>query len=181
MTWPAFASARSSDPTQLYGNPALLNAQMDHVAAISYVAYVGDIKQSTLAYAFNTEKRGRFGLGFTYLNYGDLQSFDAAGNPLGTFGVNEYAFTAANAYTKGRFTFGLAAKLALSSIAENRAVGIAADAGVLYKPSEQDFTVGLVVKNAGYMLKPYIARGREPLPFLSVSAGVCTPGSIRTP
>ena len=159
------ASARSSDPTQFYGNPALLNTDMDHVAAISYVAYVGNIKQSTAAYAFNTEKRGRFGLGFTYLNYGDLQSFDAAGNSLGTFGVNEYAFTAADSYTKGKFTFGVAAKLAVSSIADNRAVALAGDAGVLYKPGEQDFTVGLVVKNAGYMLKPYIAMGRQPLPL----------------
>nr|GFC88006.1 lon protease homolog 2, peroxisomal-like [Tanacetum cinerariifolium] len=72
------ASARSSDPTQLYGSPALLNAEMDHAAAISYMAYVGSIKQSTAAYVFNTEKRGRFGLGFTYLNYGDLMSFDPA-------------------------------------------------------------------------------------------------------
>lgn len=158
------ASARSSDPTQFYGNPALLNADMDHVAAISYVAYVGNIKQSTAAYAFNTEKRGRFGLGITYVNYGDIQSFDAAGNSLGTFGVNEYALTAADSYTKGKFTFGLAAKLAVSAIADNRAVAVAGDAGVLYKPNEQDFTVGLVVKNAGYMLKPYIASGRQPLP-----------------
>ncbi len=160
------ASARSSDPTQLYGNPALLNADMDRTAALTYVAYVGSIKQSTAAYAFNTEKRGRFGLGFTYLNYGDLQSFDAAGNSLGTFGVNEYAFTAVDSYTKGKFTFGLAAKLAVSAIADNRAVALAGDAGVLYKPKEdQDFTVGLVVKNAGYMLKPYIASARQPLPF----------------
>jgi hypothetical protein len=159
------ASARSADPTQLYGNPALLNADMDHAAAISYVTYVGDIKQSTAAYVFNTEKKGRFGLGFTYLNYGDLQSFDAAGNSLGTFAVNEYAFTGADSYTKGKFTFGLAAKLAVSSIAENRALALAADAGVLFKPSPQDFTVGLVVKNAGYMLKPYIASRREPLPI----------------
>ena len=159
------ASARSADPTQLYGSPALLNADMDHAAAISYVAYVGSIRQSTAAYVFNTEKKGRFGLGFTYLNYGDLQSFDAAGNSLGTFAVNEYAFTGADSYTKGKFTFGLAAKLAVSSIAENRAVALAGDAGVLFKPSEQDFAVGLVVKNAGYMLKPYIASHREPLPI----------------
>jgi hypothetical protein len=159
------ASARSSDPTQFFGNPALLNAEMDHAVAVNYVAYVGDIKQSTLAYAFNTQKRGRFGLGFTYLNYGDLESYDPAGNSLGIFGVNEYAFTAADSYTKGRFTFGLGAKLAVSSIATNRAVAVAADAGVLYKHPEQDFTVGLVVKNAGYMLKPYIAQAREPLPL----------------
>ncbi len=159
------ASARSSDPTQLYGSPALLNADMDHVAAITYVAYVSSIKQSTAAYVFDTEKRGRFGLGFTYLNYGDIPSFDAAGNSLGVFGVNEYAFTGADSYTTGKFTFGLAAKLAVSAIAESRAVALASDAGVLYKPSEQDFTIGLVVKNAGYMLKPYIGRSREPLPL----------------
>ncbi|RZK18255.1 MAG: type IX secretion system protein PorQ, partial [Hymenobacter sp.] len=158
------ASARSADPTQLYGSPALLNADMDHAAAISYVAYVGDIKQSTAAYVFNSQKKGRFGLGFTYLNYGDLQSFDAAGNSLGTFAVNEYAFTGADSYTKGKFTFGLAAKLAVSSIAENRAVALAGDAGVLFKPSAQGFTVGFVVKNAGYMLKPYLASRRAPLP-----------------
>ncbi|RYY19301.1 MAG: type IX secretion system protein PorQ [Cytophagaceae bacterium] len=159
------ASARTADPTQLYGSPALLNAAMDHVAAISYVAYVGSIKQSTAAYAFNTQKRGRFGLGFTYLNYGDIPQFDANQNPLGVFRVNEYAFTAADSYTKGKFTFGLAAKLAVSAIADNKAVALAGDAGVLYKPSEQDFAIGLVIKNAGYMLKPYLASGRQPLPL----------------
>jgi hypothetical protein len=137
---------------------------MDRAAAISYVAYVGSIKQSTAAYVFNTQKRGRFGLGVTYLNYGDIPSFDAAGNSLGTFGVNEYAVTAADSYTKGHFTFGLAAKLAVSSIAGDRAVGLAADAGALYKHPTQDFTVGLVLKNAGYMLQPYPGTARAPLP-----------------
>jgi hypothetical protein len=159
------ASTRSGDPTQFFASPALLNADMDHTAAVSYVGYVADIKQSTAAYAFNTEKRGRFGLGLTYLSYGSLESYDAAGNSLGTFSVNEYALAAADSYTKGKFTFGLAAKLAVSGIAGNRAVGLASDAGVLYKPNEADFTVGLVVKNAGYMLKPYTAAAREPLPL----------------
>ena len=159
------ASTRSSDPTQFFASPALLNADMDHVAAVSYVSYVSDIKQSTAAYAFNTEKRGRFGLGLTYLSYGNLESFDPAGNSLGTFSVNEYALAAADSYTKGKFTFGLSAKLAVSGIAGNRAVGLASDAGVLYKPSAQDFTVGLVLKNAGYMLKPYTAGAREALPL----------------
>jgi len=159
------ASARSSDPTQFFASPALLNADMDHMAAVSYVGYVSDIKQSTAAYAFNTEKRGRFGLGLTYLSYGSLSYNDLAGNSLGTFSVNEYALTAADSYTKGKFTFGLAAKLAVSSIAGDRALGLAGDAGVLYKPNEADFTVGLVVKNAGYMLVPYTAATREPLPL----------------
>ncbi|QKG51343.1 type IX secretion system protein PorQ [Hymenobacter sp. BRD67] len=159
------ASTRSSDPTQFFANPALLNADMDHAAAVSYVSYVTDIKQSTAAYAFNTQKSGRFGLGLTYLNYGSFDSYDAAGNVLSTFSVNEYALAAADSYTKGKFTFGLTGKLVVSGIAGNRAVGFAGDAGVLYKPNEQDFTVGLVMKNAGYMLKPYTAAAREPLPL----------------
>lgn len=159
------ASTRSSDPSQFLASPALLYADMDHGAALSYVAYVSDLKQSTAAYTFNTQKRGRFGLGLTYLNYGSFESYDANGNSLGTFSVNEYALAAADSYTKGKFTFGLTAKLAVSGIAGNRALGLAADAGVLYKPSEQDFTVGLVVKNAGYMLVPYTAAAREPLPL----------------
>jgi hypothetical protein len=160
------ASARSSDPTQFLASPALLNADMDHVAAVSYVSGVADIKQSTAVYAFNTEKRGRFGLGLTYLNYGSIPYLDAQSNVLGTFSINEYALAAADSYTKGKFTFGLTAKLAVSSIAGDRAVGLAGDAGVLYKPqADQDFTVGLVVRNAGYMLKPYTAAAREPLPL----------------
>lgn len=160
------ASARSSDPTQFLASPALLNAEMDKAAGISYVAYVTDIRQSTAAFAFNTEHRGRFGLGLTYLNYGSFDSYDAAGNSLGTFSVNEYALAAADSYTWGRFTVGLTAKLAASGLAGNRALGLAADAGVLYKPrEEQDLTVGLVVKNAGYMLVPYTAAAREPLPL----------------
>ncbi|AMR27361.1 hypothetical protein A0257_09815 [Hymenobacter psoromatis] len=160
------ASARSTDPTQFFANPALLYAANDHAVAANYVAYITDIRQSTLAYSFNTEKRGRFGLGMTYLNYGSLESYDAAGNSLGTFSVNEYALAAADSYTWGKFTVGVTGKLAVSGIAGNRAVGLAGDAGVLYKPhDDQEFTVGLVVKNAGYMLKPYTASAREPLPL----------------
>ena len=160
------ASTRNADPTQFFASPALLHAANDHAVAASYVAYVSDIKQSTVAYAFNTEKRGRFGLGLSYLNYGSFDSYDAVGNSLGTFAVNEYVLAAADSYTRGKFTFGLTAKLAVSSLAGDRALALAGDAGVLYKPQQdQDFTVGLVVRNAGAMLVPYFARAREPLPL----------------
>ena len=158
-------SARTDDPTMLFGNPALLNADMDGRFALSYVAYVADIKQSTAAYVFNTQKAGRFGLAVTYLNYGSLESYDAAGNSLGTFGVNEYTVGATDAFTKGKFTFGLTTKLAVSSIAGSRSLAGVGDAGVVYKHAKQDFTVGLAVKNAGYQLTPYPGTDRGPLPL----------------
>lgn len=158
-------SARTDDPTMLFGNPALLNADMDGRLALSYVAYVADIKQSTAAYVFNTQKAGRFGLAVTYLNYGSLESYDAGGNSLGTFSVNEYTVGATDAFTKGKFTFGLTTKLAVSSIAGSRSLAGVGDAGVVYKHAKQDFTVGLAVKNAGYQLTPYPGTDRGPLPL----------------
>ncbi len=158
-------SARSSDPTMLFGNPALLNADMDHRLALSYVGYVADIKQSTAAYVFNTAKAGRFGVALTYVNYADLPSNDAAGNSLGTFVVNEYTAGVSDSYTRGKFTFGLTTKLAVSSIAGNRSLAGVADAGVLFKHPTQDFTVGLVARNVGYQFRPYDATARGPLPL----------------
>ncbi|MBD2724157.1 type IX secretion system protein PorQ [Hymenobacter armeniacus] len=158
-------SARNDDPTMLFANPALLNPDMDGRLALSYVAYVADIKQSTAAYVFNTEKYGRFGVGVTYLNYGNFESYDLAGNSLGTVGVNEYTVGVSDSYTKGKFTFGATTKLAVSSIAGNRSLAGVADAGVVYKHPTSDFTAGLVVKNAGYQFSPYPGTERGPLPL----------------
>ena len=158
-------SARTDDPTMLFGNPALLNADMDGRLALSYVAYVAQIKQSTAAYAFNTKRAGRFGLAVTYLNYGSFESYDPAGNPLGTFSVNEYTAGVSDSYTRGKFTLGATTKLAVSSIAGSRSVAGVADAGVVYRHPTADFTAGLAVKNAGYQFAPYpgTERGRLPL------------------
>ena len=158
-------SARNDDPTMLYGNPALLNSEMDGRLALSYVAYVAQIKQSTAAYVFNTQKAGRFGIGVTYLNYGDFESYDPAGNSLGTFGVNEYTVGVTDSYTKGNYTFGVTTKLAVSSIAGSRSLAGVADAGVVFKHPTADFTAGLAVKNAGYQFSPYPGTERGPLPL----------------
>jgi hypothetical protein len=158
-------SARNDDPTMLFGNPALLNPDMDGRLALSYVAYVADIKQSTAAYVFNTEKAGRFGIGVTYLNYGSLESFDPAGNSLGTFSVNEYTVGVTDSYTKGNYTFGVTTKLAVSSIAGSRSFAGVGDAGVVYKHPTVDFTAGLAVKNVGYQFSPYPGTDRGPLPL----------------
>ncbi|WP_139919980.1 type IX secretion system protein PorQ [Hymenobacter sp. DG01] len=158
-------SSRDADGTMLYGNPALLNADMDGRLALGYVDYLADIKQSTAVYVFNTKKAGRFGVGLTYLSYGNFEQFDAAGNSLGQFSVNEYALSIADSYTSGAFTIGGTLKLAGSGIAGNHSFAALADVGGLFKHPEQDFTVGLVVRNAGIQLKPYDGADREPMPL----------------
>lgn len=161
----ANVSARDADGTMLYGNPALLNSEMDGRLALGYVDYLADIKQSTAAYVFNTQKAGRFGVGLTYLSYGNFEQFDVAGNSLGQFSVNEYALSVADSYTTGVFTIGGTLKLAGSGIAGNHSFAALADVGGLFKHPDQDFTVGLVVRNAGIQLKPYDGADREPMPL----------------
>jgi hypothetical protein len=158
-------SSRDADGTMLYGNPALLNADMDGRLALGYVDYLVDIKQSTAAYVFNTERAGRFGVGLTYLNYGKFEQVDAAGNSLGDFSVNEYAVSASDSYTSGSFTVAGTLKLAVSGISGNHSIATLADVGGLFKHPTKDFTVGLVVRNAGYQLKPYEGASREPMPL----------------
>ncbi|AIZ65257.1 hypothetical protein PK28_14095 [Hymenobacter sp. DG25B] len=158
-------SARDADGTMLLGNPALLNEEMDGRASLTYIDYLADIRQSTATYVFNSSQLGRMGVGLTYLNYGRFEQFDAAGNSLGEFSVNEYALGITKAVTTGNFTLGGTAKLAVSGIAGNHSVGTVLDAGGLFKHPTTDFTVALAVKNLGYQLRPYAGSGREPLPL----------------
>ncbi|GAA4346600.1 type IX secretion system protein PorQ [Hymenobacter saemangeumensis] len=158
-------SNRNDDTSMLFANPALLNDEMDGRLALSYVAYINQMRQSTAAYVFNTQKLGRFGVGINYFNYGDIEGYDPAGNSLGTFTVSDYTVGVTDSYTKGKFTFGATAKLAVSSIDGSRSVGGVADVGIVYKHPKEDFTVGLAVKNAGYQFTPFpgTERGRLPL------------------
>jgi hypothetical protein len=158
-------SNRNDDPLMLFANPGLLNADMDGRLAISYIGYVSQMRQSTAAYVFNTQKLGRIGIGVNYFSYGDIESYDPAGNSLGSFSPNEYTVGVSDAYTKGKFTFGGTLKFAMSSIASSRSTAGVVDAGVVYKHPTQDFTVGLAVKNAGYQFSPYPGTKRGDLPL----------------
>ncbi|WP_229743022.1 type IX secretion system protein PorQ [Hymenobacter qilianensis] len=158
-------SSRDADATMMYGNPALLNADMDNRLALGYVDYLSDIKQSTAAYVFNTKSLGRLGVGLTYLNYGRFEQFDAAGTSLGEFSVNEYALGVSDAYTSGNFTLAGTLKLAVSGIAGNHSLAALVDVGGIFKHPTQDFTVGLTVRNVGYQFQPYAGADREPMPL----------------
>jgi hypothetical protein len=158
-------SGRNSDPSMLYGNPALLNADMDGRLGLSYVGYMAGIKQSTAAYVRNSEKLGRWGFGLSYLSYGDFDMYDPAGNPMGTFSVNDYHLTVSNAHTFGNFTMGGSARLAVAGIAGNHSLAVLTDVGSVFKHPEKEFTVGVAVKNLGYQIRPFEGSSREPMPL----------------
>ncbi|NDK54651.1 type IX secretion system protein PorQ [Pontibacter fetidus] len=158
-------SSFGHDVNMVAANPALLNAEMDRQLSLSYVGYLADIKQSNAGYAFNHEKLGRWAASINYLNYGDFVQRDATGQAEGSFTVNDYTLSVSHARQAEAFTIGATAKLAVSSIAGNKAVGMLADVGGLFKHPEKDLTIGLAFKNIGYQVKPFDDGDRQNMPF----------------
>ncbi|MBF9253354.1 type IX secretion system protein PorQ [Pontibacter sp. 172403-2] len=158
-------TAGAHDVSMVAANPALLHAAMDNQLSLAYVGYLADIRQSSVVYGFNTEKYGRWAAGINYLNYGDFVQRDATGAAEGSFSVNDYTLSLTHAQQVEAFTIGATAKVAVSSIAGYKAVGILADAGVVFKHPEKDLTVGLAFKNMGYQVKTYDGGKRQPMPF----------------
>ncbi|WP_242922845.1 type IX secretion system protein PorQ [Pontibacter liquoris] len=158
-------SAGAHDVSMVGANPALLNEEMDNQLSLGYVGYLADIRQSNLAYAFKTKQHGRWAASINYLNYGDFVQRDATGAAEGSFRANDYTLAITHARQMDAFTIGATAKMAVSSIAGNKAVGMLADAGVAFKHPEKEFRVGLAFKNIGYQVKPYDDGERQPMPF----------------
>ncbi|WP_347157925.1 type IX secretion system protein PorQ [Pontibacter chitinilyticus] len=158
-------TAGAHDVSMVGANPALLQQEMDNQVSLSYIGYLADVRQSNVAYAFNTGKYGRWAASINYLNYGDFVQRDPTGAAEGSFHANDCTFSLSHAQQVDAFTIGTTAKVAVSSIAGNKAVGVLADAGVVFKHPEKDFTVGLAFKNVGYQAKAFDGAERQPMPF----------------
>lgn len=159
------ASQVDFDANRWLSNPALLNKEMDKHLSLSYVPFYAQIRNLSAVYVdeFNA---GRFGGSVQYVNYGTFEETDAAGNTLGTFQVNEYAVSASHARTQGAYTLGVAVKLVGSTLATYSSYAAAIDLGGLWKHPEHDWTVGLVIRNAGVVLKKYYPdASQNPLPL----------------
>ncbi|MDX5419136.1 MAG: type IX secretion system protein PorQ [Hymenobacteraceae bacterium] len=158
-------SAPGHDVNMVASNPALLNGKMDRQLSLTYIGYLADIKQSNLAYAFNTARYGRWAASLNYLNHGDFVQRDPTGMEEGSFSVSDYTLSLSHARQVEAFTLGATAKLAVSSMAGDKAVGLLADIGGAFQHPEHDLSVGLVFKNIGYQVSTFSGADRQAMPF----------------
>ena len=158
------------DPTMVNANPALLNPQWDKQIVLSRLGYFADIGQTSLTYAREL-KSGTWAAGFSYLDYGKIQSFDNEGFLNGEFSIAEYAFTLSYSKAFGPFRAGATTRLAVSDLAGFQASALLFDFGGTFKHPEKDLTVGMVIKNLGGLLSDYTEDNNSQLP-LDVQLGV---------
>ncbi len=170
----AFASATGgitvsqgrNDLSLPYFNPALLSASMNNDISLSYSTYFAGINYGYAAYARNTDTRGTFAAGVSFISYGSFTEADIAGNITGTFTAAEYAFNIIWSYRiDTSFTVGINIKPVLSNLERYFSAGLCADIGVAYHNQRLLLDAGLTIRNAGLQLKSYTGQGGEPLPF----------------
>lgn len=158
------ATATRPDAPYFLNNPALADSMARNELAISLMPYLAAARYYTIQYGLPVKSAGTWALGLQYLSYGQFDLTDPAGNALGTFSANDYALSLTHARTEGNFTLGATLKAVGSAIETYSAFGLLADLGGIWRHPNGNLTVGLVAKNAGYLLKNYGPAGAD-LPF----------------
>jgi len=153
------------DPALIHQNPALFNPQMDRRVVLNYIDYVGNINAGYAGYVHRLKKQDSYlGASFYYVDYGNIEGYDAGGNTTGTFRAAENCFALSYGKTlSSRLSFGATAKFAYSIMGPYIGNGPALDAGILYRNEKEDYQLALVVRNFGFQLVTYGDNRREPL------------------
>lgn len=162
-------SLTGQDVSMFLNNPALLDSAENNQLSINYLPYFAGIKYSSAAYVRNI-KGGTWGASVQYLNYGEFEMTDPAGNVLGTFRANDYALTLAHARKAGNISMGINLKLVGSTIETYQASAVLIDIGGVFKHPKHDLSIGLVIKNVGVRMKNFTPFDEPDLPF-DVQAG----------
>lgn len=158
-------TSQDEDVNMFLSNPALLVPDLHQHASINYLNFLGDIQYSSLAYAHNFEEVGLWSMGLQYFSYGAFEGYDEAGNEAVDFNARDFAVTIGYSRKVGVFTLGANLKFAQSNIASYTASAIMFDLGGTYKHPEREFTVGLAIKNFGFLVKDYTEEAETTLPF----------------
>lgn len=164
-------STTEGDAAMFLANPALLDSENDNYLSVSHMGFYADIKYSTVTYTRVFQKIGVVGFGVQRMGYGEFDSYDPSGNPIGKFDAGETAFTISNSHHVGPFRLGANLKFVQSSIYTYSANGIFLDLGGIYSHPEKQLTLALNMKSLGVLLSDYTNSGEAELPF-DVQAGI---------
>ncbi len=149
-----------------FHNPASLNEGMSNHLVLNYVNYFSDINFGYVSYARNYEGIGNFAVGMNYINYGKFIAADRVGTITGEFRAAEYSFNMI--YSRdldSTFRIGVNFKPVYSVLETYHSFGLLADIGLTYTNRDKLFSAGIVLRNAGFQVKPYHTGHREPVPF----------------
>jgi hypothetical protein len=162
-----------NDVNQANFNPATINPEMDNHLAVNYGSYFGEVTYGTASYAYTFDRHLQtFQAGINYVNYGNFQGTDEAGNLTSDFTGSEMALSFGYSFMipDVPIHFGANAKLISSTLESYNSFGGAVDLGALFIDERNDVNWAFVVRNIGTQFTSYSGT-QEKLP-LEVLIGV---------
>ncbi len=149
-------SIKNSDLNFSIYNPALLDKEMDGQIVLNYVPYMADINYGHFGYAKYFENVGMFSVGVHNINYGNFERTDEYGEVEGIAKAAEYALYLTYARSLSpRLSMALTFKPIYSKFDVYHSFGLAADFGVHYHSSDNNFGLGFVLRNFGTQITTY--------------------------
>lgn len=150
----------------IYFNPAGLAPISGRMATATYLNHVLDFQSGFVAYTQPIKNIVQIAVGIDYMNYGDFDETDVAGNKLGNFGAGSFAITSSLGRSINEdLMVGVSAKVIYFSIVEYNSTALALDLGAIYKvPFIEDMNIGLGVFNLGQAMTAFMDH-KDPLPL----------------
>jgi hypothetical protein len=158
-------SLTDRDPNTFLSNPSTISDSLSGFASVNYQFYVGDIGHAAFTLLPKIGRAGLIGIGVNHFSYGTIQGYDATGAPLSDFSVSETAIVLSKSHQVRSFRFGVSLKGAFSSLAGYRSSALMADMGGVFINPKENFQIGLVLKNVGFILSDYTETSESALPI----------------
>ena len=147
-------------------NPGLLNRDMSHQVALSYLPYIDGVDVGYASYAHHFDSLGAtFAGAVQYVDYGTFQRTDETGAVLGDFGAGEFAMQISGAVpVDSLFSMGATVKFISSQLDTYTSTAWAVDVGGVFYKRKYNLTIAAVLRNIGYQSSRF-TEVREKLPF----------------
>lgn len=161
----AIVAVQDDDLISGLHNPALFNERNHNSFALNHSFHLAGSQHGYAGYAYHHEPLATtFQAGIQYMNYGDFKSTDDIGNIDGEFSAKEFAINLSAArQIYDKLTAGASLKVITSQLEGYNSFGLAMDFGAHYRDTSGRFTAGLVFKNIGIQLNPFVDGNRENL------------------
>lgn len=159
-------TATADDVSSLYWNPAGMGFLNQSQASFMYNPGFQDMNYNHTGVGIALENGG-LGGSLSYLGFGNIEGFDATGNPTGNVNAYSGVATFGGGLILDPWTLGMNLKLVRATLADVSATGAAVDMGTAYvypEPILGDSTLrfGAVVRNLGPGMK--FLDQRDPMP-----------------
>ncbi|GBU08585.1 hypothetical protein AwDysgo_19160 [Bacteroidales bacterium] len=145
-----------NDLSLVFQNPSLLGQEMDMNLNLSYTSYIGGIGLGNVAFAKALGDRSTWGIGVNYISYGDMKQTGPDQSVLGTFSAKDMAISGffsrdLNEKIRG----GVSPKIIYSNFEQYSSMALSVDLGLSYYNKDDDFSLGLALKNVGRQVTAY--------------------------